>query len=157
MLGGVVDCVACGAPGGGVECQELFERLLALDHARREPWGSLHGVVVACFLLQHPGHPLAGSGDHGPWWAMLRAYLDGGRDGLGALTQALRRSNSHRRHGRPQWPAVPAVREGAAPTGFGVTIADVAVDGSFPAAGYEDRVRAWAGSTLAAWSADPTG
>ncbi|MCK1817017.1 DUF5946 family protein [Streptomyces sp. XM4011] len=49
------------------------------------------------------------------------------------------------------------VREGAAPTGFGVTIADVAVDGSFPAAGYEDRVRAWAGSTLAAWSADPTG
>lgn len=42
--------------------------------------------------------------------------------------------------------------ERPAPTVFGTTIVDVAMDGSFPAEGYELRVRAWADGTVAAWS-----
>ncbi|MFI9461173.1 DUF5946 family protein [Streptomyces xiamenensis] len=148
-------CAACGAETAGASCEERFERLLALDHSQREPWGPLHGVVVACFLLQHPGHPLAGPGSPGPRLALLRAFLDGGRDGLRALTGALRRGNSHRRRGAPPWPgAEPEPPERPAPTAFGVTLADVAVDGGFPAAGHEERVRAWAADTLTALAGD---
>lgn len=37
------------------------------------------------------------------------------------------------------------------PTVFPVTIADVAVDGTFPAEGFAGRVAVWAEATLAAW------
>ncbi len=63
---------------------ELFGRLLALDHSRQEPWGPV---------------------------------LDG------------------------------------PPARFAVTIRDVAVDGTFPADGYADRVRDWVAATLTAWHA----
>src|SRR6185503_612151 len=49
-------CPQCGAlyPDPTLTCQERFQALLALDHSRAEPWGSLHGVVFSCFTLQHP-------------------------------------------------------------------------------------------------------
>lgn len=150
MTVSVTRCAGCGATTSGASCEERFERLLELDHSQREPWGPLHGVAVACFLLQHPGHPLAGPGRPGPRLVVLRAFLDGGREGLRALTATLRRGNSHRRRGAPSWPAEPELPERPAPTTFGVTIADVSADGGFPAAGHEERVRAWAAATLAA-------
>ena len=34
-----------------------------------------------------------------------------------------------------------------------MTIADVALDGSFPAEGHEERMRLWATATVRAWQA----
>jgi hypothetical protein len=37
------------------DCTARFDRLLALDHSRQEPWGSRHALAFAVFALQHPG------------------------------------------------------------------------------------------------------
>ncbi len=49
-------CPECGAAyqAAGDSCGARFDALLALDHARREPWGSRHGLAFAAFALQHP-------------------------------------------------------------------------------------------------------
>ncbi|NJC69631.1 hypothetical protein HC031_07850 [Planosporangium thailandense] len=138
-------------------CEELFERLLALDHSRRPPWGPLHAVAVTCFFLQHPAHPLAPLGRNDPGWAILHAYLAGGQQALDAVTDAARRSNSrgHRGRGgaaRPPFDSSPPMPDRPAPRALKVTIADVAADGSFPAPGYEQRVRRWAEDTVAMWT-----
>ncbi|GAA3184255.1 MULTISPECIES: DUF5946 family protein [Streptomyces] len=144
-------CAECGAPPEPQSCDELFQVLLALDHGRQEPWGPLHGVSVSCHLLQHPGRLPADGGARAR--EMLRAYLDGGLDEVNRLAGRARRGNSHRVQGGP----APAAREAARPhrdaprSGFAVTIRDVAVDGSFPAHGFPERVRDWAAATLEAW------
>jgi len=153
----VATCTQCGAQTAEATCEELFERLLALDHSRQPPWGPLHGVAVACFFLQHPDHPLAPHGRNDPRWAVLQAYLAGGQQALNAMIAVVRRRNSHRHRrrddqDRPLFYAARPMPEHPAPTAFGTTIVDVAVDGSFPARGYELRVRAWAEGTFAAWA-----
>src|ERR1051326_7998235 len=52
----MVRCVECGAEYESDEdsCVARFDRLLALDHSRQEPWGSRHGQAFAAFALQHP-------------------------------------------------------------------------------------------------------
>ncbi|WP_344416077.1 DUF5946 family protein [Pseudonocardia ailaonensis] len=129
--------------------QDLFERLLALDHSRAEPWGPLHGVVVAAFTLQHDHEPRPADD---PALELLRAFVERGREGLAAVTARRRRANSHRGAGlaRPTGPLLPA------PAGFAVRIGDVTVDGGFPADGHAERVRAWALATLTAWADQPT-
>jgi hypothetical protein len=133
-------------------CDELFQTLLALDHARQAPWGPLHGVSVSCFLLQHPSQLPADDGAMA--WALLHAYLEGGLDQVNQLVGRARRGNSHRVQGRP----AQAVRDAALPhrdaphPRFSVTIHDVAVDGSFPAAEFTEHVKAWATATVDAWS-----
>lgn len=145
-------CAECGAPMDPRSCDELFQTLLALDHARQAPWGPLHGVSVSCFLLQHPGR--LPTDDGGTAWALLHAYLEGGLDEVNQLVGRARRGNSHRAKGSP----APAVRDAALPhrdappSRFSVTIHDVAVDGSFPAPEFTERVKAWAAATVDAWS-----
>ncbi|UQS23889.1 DUF5946 family protein [Amycolatopsis thermalba] len=139
-------CAECGAPGK--PCAELFHTVLALDHSRRPPWGPLHGVTVACFLLQHPSR--LPERDRARVWQVLRTYLDEGATGLATLTARARRANSHRNR-RAAAPGAPPPPPGPAPTSFSVTIADVAQDGTFPAAGFPERVRAWALATVTAW------
>lgn len=151
-------CRQCGATSVGACCEELFERLLALDHSRRPPWGPLHGVAVACFFLQHPAHPLAPRGRNDRAWEFLHAYLAGGQQALDVATNAARAANSRgHRHRRPETrhEGVPSVPRRDAPTAFATTIADVAVDGTFPADGYEERVRGWAEAIVAAWTSEP--
>ncbi|WP_425293419.1 DUF5946 family protein [Micromonospora cremea] len=70
-----------------------------------------------------------------------------------------RRRNSHRHRrrddqDRPLFYAARPMPQRRAPAAFETTIVDVAVDGSFPARGYELRVRAWAERTFAAWADD---
>ncbi|MFH9347671.1 DUF5946 family protein [Kitasatospora sp. NPDC017646] len=138
-------CGACGARG----CEELFHGLLALDHSRAEPWGPLHGVSVSCFLLQHPARLPADGGAAAR--GLLRAYLDGGLPAVDRLIGRARAANSHRVTGRSApGGAVPPGRE-APRGGFAVTVEEVAQDGTFPAAGFPDRVRAWAAATLEVW------
>jgi hypothetical protein len=140
---GTARCPECGAPGTPRSCTDLFEVLLALDHSRRPPWGPLHAVSVSCYLLQHPGGTSTGVAQRR---AVLRAYLDGGVAAVENLTEGARRRNTHR--------SGAAVRLGgdpdpAPPSGpFAVTIVDVAQGGDFPAAGFEERVRAWAAAIL---------
>ena len=139
-----MSCPECGAPALPRSCAELFHDVLALDHSRQPPWGPLHGVTVACYLLQHRSR-LPEAHRARPW-SVLRAYLDGGLDEVSALTEDLRRAN--RTGALARVPAAPGPA-GAPPAGFAVTIHDVAGDGTFPAAGFADRVRAWAAATAA--------
>ncbi|WP_309109960.1 DUF5946 family protein [Saccharothrix sp.] len=135
-----MSCPECGTTE---PCEELFHAVLALDHSRRPPWGPLHGVTVACYLLQHPSR--LPEGHRGPPRELLRAYVDGGLRAVTALTGARRRAN------RGRGPSHVSTALGPPPTGFAVTIGDVAAGGTFPAEGFADRVRAWAAATAAAW------
>lgn len=138
-----IACQECGASGRLGACQTLLDRLLALDHERRQPWGAFHGLNVACFLLQHPSAMPAASND-GALWQLVTAFLDEGLEGAGRIEAARVRAN--RRGGRPWTLLDPAPRRRRPPT---TTIEDVADDGTFPAAGYEERMRAWAASIVA--------
>ncbi|GII96120.1 DUF5946 family protein [Sinosporangium siamense] len=143
-------CPECGAPALPYTCEELFHAVLALDHSRLAPWGPLHGVTVACFLLQHPSRLPAGP-DRTRTWAILHAYLDEGLPAVARLTARARRANSHRNRTGvlPGAAAMPPAPEAPA---YGVTIADVARDGTFPADGFPERVTAWARATADAWA-----
>lgn len=142
------ECGGTGSPG----CEELFDRLLVLDHARAEPWGPLHAVAVACYRLQHPSAVPAG--DERWLLHLLRTYLDGGSEALNRWVDGARRANARRHHARHAAHVAPASGShprGGYPTDFKTTLTDVAVNGTFPASGYPDRVRAWAHTTLTAW------
>jgi hypothetical protein len=153
-VGVVADrCPECGAVTDSTSCEDLFHRLLALDHQQEQPWASFHAINVACYALQHP------STTKTPHLAVqhkvVAVFCDDGLPGVLALTASARARNSHRSRGSTvdffdvadqTFPAT------APPHRFTVTIHDVAVDGNFPAAGYTDRVAAWAKDVRAAWS-----
>src|SRR5262249_46316141 len=68
----------CGAiyADAEVTCASRFAELLALDHSRREPWGSRHGLAFAAYTLQHPeGVPLERL--ERSWLALYRVYVAG--------------------------------------------------------------------------------
>jgi hypothetical protein len=150
---GIVRCRECGGDAAAAPCAELFLRLLALDHSRAQPWGGLHAVNVACYFLQHPS--LLARPQLDAQWAVVMLFLDDGLDALAARTAAAVRRNSHRHGGRHVEasggraglpPGVPA-------PDFAVTITDVAVDGTFPAEGFPQRVGRWAAATRSGWAA----
>lgn len=145
-------CAECGVSMDSRSCDDLFHALLALDHARQAPWGPLHGVSVSCFLFQHPGRLPADDGAMA--WALLHAYLEGGLEEVNQLAGQARRSNSHRVKSMPSQVVRDAAlpRRDAPPSRFSVTIEDVAVDGTFPAEKFAERVNAWAAATVDAWS-----
>lgn len=145
-------CAECGVSMDSRSCDDLFHALLALDHERQEPWGPLHGVSVSCFLFQHPSRLPADGGARA--WALLHAYLEGGLDEVNQLVGQARLGNSHRANNTPPRVVrdVALPRRDAPPSGFSVTIEDVAVDGTFPAEGFAERVKAWAAATVDAWS-----
>ncbi|RBQ16992.1 hypothetical protein DP939_26220 [Spongiactinospora rosea] len=156
MTGDGPRCADCGGPGGAEWCAALFGELLTLDYSRREPWGALHAVSVACYHFQHPSRAIGGSGPF--YWSLLHLYLREGRDSLIAATQRARRNNTHRTGGRKPGPgdfpgAPPFPARAVPPAAFTTTIADVAAGGDFPAEGFEDRVRSWATATVSAWAA----
>jgi hypothetical protein len=143
-------CASCGAADQG-NCERLFELLLAKEYARDLPFGPFHGVTVACFFAQHPQHPRAPR-ELASLLALLRDYMDHG-------SAALRPEAGQK---RPFAPSQHAVSVGGTiraavdpPSGrrpYGFTIADVAVDGTFPAPDHEKRVDIWARATLEAWA-----
>ncbi|WP_156251172.1 DUF5946 family protein [Pseudactinotalea terrae] len=141
MAGQAQPCVQCGASGRLGTCDELFHALLALDHQRLQPWGRYHGLNVACFGLQHPSGITAKVLDG--QLAMLTAFLVGGLDAVNAREAEQVRAN--RRGGLMRADAAAVVPPSSAPVVL-VTIEDVAVDGTFPAEGYQQRMHAWARS-----------
>lgn len=146
-------CAECGAVADSTSCEELFHRLLALDHQHDQPWASFHALNVACYTLQHPS--TTKPSHLAVQQKVVAVFCDDGLDAVHALTATARARNSHRSRAPGSDPfrvageALPAT---APPRAFSTTIHDVAVDGTFPAAGYADRAAAWAGAVRAAWS-----
>jgi hypothetical protein len=134
-------CSECGAhySSSTDTCVARFDQLLALDHSRREPWGSRHGQAFAAFALQHP--LLFVDSVDAAWAALYRIYcLDTPPTRVFADLRGL--------HDRTAFDGVvprrPLVGR-ALPT---VTIADL---GDFSAATYPSQLDAWCRATLRAW------
>lgn len=134
-------CPECGAryESGRVECAERFAELLALDHARSEPWGSRHGLAFSVYALQHPDQYSAAV-RAGAWRMLQRVYVQGAdRLAVAAEMRALA--------GRlpvPDTVAPLPERAGSAPR-FVVTIADV---WPFSTAHYAEQLDKWCRATL---------
>lgn len=132
-------CGECGAryASDGGSCAERFERLLALDHSRQEPWGSRHGQAFAAFVLQHPTTHAASV--ERAWAALYRIYVHG--EPPRAVFASFRgRAEDERLRQVPALP--PAGAE--APT---VTIVDL---GDFAPETYAARLDAWCRAALMA-------
>lgn len=136
-------CHECGASYASDDdsCAARFERLLALDHSRQEPWGSRHGQAFAAFALQHPQR-FATSLDHA-WSALHRIYVAGDRPSF-----VFERLRSSRGSVPSDW-IVPA--RTSIPVGRpSLTIADL---DTFDAKTYAERLDAWCRATLGMWGA----
>ena len=139
-------CQQCGAVGedGTQTCADRFAALLALDHSRREPWGSRHGLAFAAYTLQH-------SVGQSPealarcWVMLCRVYVFG--DDRMRVARALRASGGR---GLARWDVSPFPRRDTPPDHFETTIADL---GEFDANHYATRLDAWCRATLASWCA----
>jgi hypothetical protein len=139
-------CPQCGAPSSGVPdaCRRRFEELLALDHSRREPWGSRHGLVFAAYAIQHPADfPRAVL--ERSWLALFRVYVRG--DDPSRVFAALR---SRPPGAAPDWDVPPLPAAPAGGNHFERTIADLAPS---DVAGYASRVDSWCRSALRTWGA----
>lgn len=135
-------CDECGANGSWGPCSELFMTLLALDHERRQPWGHYHSINVACYFLQHPSQARSTLSGH---WQIVHTFLADGLDAVHALTtRARRRNNAKAAHHGPGVGDMPVPAPTRSPL---TTIEDVAVDGTFPADGYPERMLRWAQAT----------
>jgi hypothetical protein len=138
-------CPQCGAVFGDATqtCEEQFDRLLALDHSRVQPWGSRHGLAFSTFALQHPDGRTAAQ--LAACWVMLyRVWIKG--DNRAKLAAAMRT-----RQDLPpaEWgvPALPATPDGPR---YAVTIADL---GDFDADTYVHKLEDWGRATLTVWAA----
>jgi hypothetical protein len=138
-------CRGCGAvyETGAEGCGARFDTLLALDHSRREPWGSRHGLAFAAFALQHPDrHPPAVV--ERSWQLLYLVYEEGQR--VERVLQGLARSGKQ----PSAWkvPPLPPRR----PARFDLTIADL---GDFEAVSYPDKLDAWCRAALEGWTREP--
>ncbi|HKO16168.1 MAG TPA: DUF5946 family protein [Gemmatimonadaceae bacterium] len=134
-------CAECGASylHEGESCVTRFERLLALDHSRSEPWGSRHGQAFAAFALQHPAR--YGKSLDAAWTLLFRIYEC--KEPPTRVIASLRHPSA-RDHGGVGIPARPQ-HQAARP---GVTIADL---GEFAADVYPRQLDEWCQATLRAW------
>ncbi|BBF99202.1 hypothetical protein PSA01_17770 [Pseudonocardia saturnea] len=127
--------------------------MLALDHQRAQPWGAHHGVTVSCYVLQHPS--TVRPHQRGAQLDIVLAFCDSGLTGVERLTTAARGHNTHRARtpmtSSPGGPDDSAARSVPDHPTFGTTIHDVAVDGTFPADGFTERLERWAHSVREAW------
>ena len=141
---GMPRCPDCGASydAHGDDCQVRFDTLLALDHSRREPWGSRHGLAFSAFALQHASRYDRDVLERA--WTFLCAVFVRGDD-RAAVGRALRAAGRD----TPDWGLAPLPAAAPAPP-FDMTITDL---GAFDAHSYADQLDRWCRSTIAAWSA----
>ena len=131
-------CPECGAQYSDPtdSCMLRFQQLLALDHSRREPWGSRHGQAFAAFALEHPStHALSLDA---AWDALYRIYHLNEAPGH---VFATRRQRPH--------VFVPVSRPPRPTSAFQITIADL---GDFTAATYPSQLDRWCRAALAGWA-----
>lgn len=127
-------CPECGGLlPEGESCDERFQRVLARDFSGEGEAPGVHGLFVACFLLQHPSSRFAGPASmHALRLGALRECVASGRHDRAAFENALARMQAD-----PS--LVPRVT--AEPLRASLTIADI--DPEAPD-GHAARVRAWA-------------
>jgi hypothetical protein len=135
-------CGECGGRHGVVPCAQRFERLLALDHSREEPWGSRHFLAFACYGLQHPSSVDRASLERS--WLGLRRVCRGGA----ALEDVVRGLRANPRVTPADWGEPPLPDTPPAPGDFRTTIVDL---GEFAAASYAASVMEWCHATVDAW------
>ena len=131
-------CNECGAAYSDPSdsCALRFQQLLALDHSRREPWGSRHGQAFAAFALEHPiTH--ATSVD-AAWEVLYRIYV---LNEAPAYVFASRRRDPTGRCVEPRR---------SHPAAFRTTIADLS---DFDAGTYPAKLDEWCRAALVAWGA----
>lgn len=140
-------CPECGAivADGTVDCLTRWHTLLALDHSHRAPWGPLHGLAFATYMLQHPKRTPSAVLDR--CWGVLYRLLE------------LHHTPEHvfeDMRALPKNAAVPGAppRPTASPLHFGVTIQDL---GSFDEESYEELLYEWARATLLGWKTSAQG
>lgn len=131
-------CDQCGAEyeDESESCSARFDRLLALDHSRQEPWGSRHGQAFAAFALQHPT-TYATSLDQA-WLALYRIYVAG--EVPARVFAALRA-----RHAFEQDAPLRPAERAKLPT---ITVAHLE---DFAANTYPERLDAWCRASLESW------
>ena len=134
-------CGECGAryEDDRESCDSRFAQLLALDHSRREPWGSRHGQAFAAFALQHPERH--GASLDSAWQSLYRVYVlrETPPHVFGSLRAAGGRLAAY--VGVPARPPIPRRKPD-------VTIADLR---DFDAASYPALLDAWCVAALRAW------
>ena len=138
-------CVQCGAvfADASQNCEEQFDKLLALDHSRVQPWGSRHGLAFSTFALQHPAGRTVPQ--LAACWVMLyRVWMKGDNRAKLAAAMRARQDMPPEEWGVPSLPAVPP-----AGTPYAVTIADL---GEFDADTYVAKLEEWGRATLAVWA-----
>ena len=138
----VPQCSECGAAYADEtdSCAARFDQLLALDHSRREPWGSRHGQAFAAFALQHPAR-FAGSLD-AAWAALYRIYCL--NELPAAVFAGLRAAAAGNMRTSPPLPPRPA----SVTMRPEVTIVDLE---DFAATTYPTRLDTWCVATLRAY------
>ena len=139
-------CADCGASyaESSDDCQRRFHALLALDHSRREPWGSRHALAFATFVLQHAGR-YERQVLEAAWALLVSVYVQG--RSLPSVIIGMRKAE-----GRVSEWAVPSLPPGAPAPRFITTIADL---GSFAADRYPEQLDDWCRATLTTWQAGP--
>jgi len=135
-------CPECGAEYDAPDddCAARFERLLALDHSRQEPWGSRHGLAFAAFALQHPDRHEREILQRA-WFFLFPVFVLG--HDPAAVARGLRRAGKD----PPVW-TIPGLPEGRPEPPFSVTIADL---GSFSPDTYPEKLHAWCRAALNGW------
>jgi hypothetical protein len=139
-------CAQCGAQfaDASQDCEGQFDKLLALDHSRVQPWGSRHGLAFSTFALQHPAGRT--EAQLAACWVMLhRVWIEGDNRAKLAAAMRLRQDLPPEEWGVPPVPAVPP-----AGTRYTVTIADL---GEFDEESYPQKLEEWGKATLAVWMA----
>lgn len=131
---GVHRCPDCGAQyaDAGDSCAVRFDALLALDHSRREPWGSRHALAFAAFALQHQARFPAASVERART-LLERVFVRGE-----PLAHVVREFRAAPRD-------VPVAGRPPVVAGYGVTIADL---GAFDAEGYAEALERWCRAAL---------
>ena len=141
-------CPQCGAlfADATASCEEQFDKLLALDHSRVQPWGSRHGLAFSTFAMQHPDGRTAAQLT-ACWITLYRVWIEGDNRAKLAASMRSRQDLPPSEWGVPPLPAVPA-----ALTRYAVTIAEL---GEFDSERYPEKLEEWGRATLAAWMAAP--
>ena len=144
MSTAAMSCPQCGATFADEKrvVKGQFDKLLALDHSRVQPWGSRHNLAFSTFTMQHP------EGMHARRLAARWCDV-----ACGSKRRQLRRSLAAAM--RERWNLPPEERGGnsapgnlAAHAKYAVTITDL---GEFDADSYVHKLEEWGRATLAAW------
>ena len=136
-------CPQCGGRvANGETCADRFAVLLALDHSRQQPWGTLHGVAFSVYTLQHSdGSTPAGLNR---CWSFLQRVYTRGEDPVhvAAAFRAIRTNDPVEK--RDELP-----NSDAPPRRFDVTISDM---GDFELNLYQLKLNVWCIATMKAWN-----